>query len=330
MESIPEDDGFKVPSSDATMAIKIARGVSTFSRNNEEFVHSFSERLLMYMDKCFTKKGSMHLKREKMWKEYHEMRISLEFKRQWETFLVKAGEAALPAFYQFVSHEFFKQVVKCKFQFEQKESCRSTRMSMENQNALRYVAGHVCRKVQHQISKSNATDRDDMILFIIDLSGDEESEESGTEKWLNAIDRGGLWHVNDDTYAIFCIMEEECQRHYDVEHAQHIHAGARKILRDKIVRNEDLQFLWSILSSRVDEEVGMTVLDMIMNLYVTIRGFAFASSCLELYKKAHGRKLQKSKALRRDIQQGASKKGDSNEPSSFEAEESDISYRHSW
>jgi hypothetical protein len=151
VERIPEDDGFQVPSSEATMAIKIARGLSAFCHSNEEFVHSFSEWLFNCMDKCLKKKGSMHLRREKMWKEYHEMRISIEFKRQWETFLERAGDVALPAFYQFVSHEFFKQVVKFKFQFEYKESCQSASMSMENKNALRYVAGHVCRKVQHQI-----------------------------------------------------------------------------------------------------------------------------------------------------------------------------------
>ena len=43
----------------------------------------------------------------------------------------------------------------------------------------------------------------------------------------------------------------------------------------------------------------MTVLKMMVELYVTIRGFAFASSCIELYKVAHKKKLQKSKALRR-------------------------------
>ncbi len=47
---------------------------------------------------------------------------------------------------------------------------------MEHKNALRYVAGHVCRKVQRQLSKSKAHNSEDMILFIIDLSGDEAME----------------------------------------------------------------------------------------------------------------------------------------------------------
>ncbi len=124
-----------------------------------------------------------------------------------------------------------------------------------------------------------------MILFIIDLSGDEADEDNGIEQWVNAIDRGGLWHVNDDTYTIFCIAEEECRQHFKVEDADRKHARARKILYDKIMNNEDLMFHWAMLSSRVDDEVGMRVLGMLMNMYITIHGFSFARSCLELYKQ---------------------------------------------
>ena len=28
------------------------------------------------------------------------------------------------------------------------------------------------------------------------------------ETWINMIDRGGLWQVNDRTYSLFVIMEE--------------------------------------------------------------------------------------------------------------------------
>lgn len=46
------------------------------------------------------------------------------------------------------------------------------------------------------------------------------------------------------------------------------------------------------MSGRVDEDAGMQVLKMMAKLYVTIRGFAFASPCFELYKVvAHKKKL---------------------------------------
>ena len=64
------------------------------------------------------------------------------------------------------------------------------------------MSGHVCRKVQQKISSSSFPNKD-MILFIVDLSGDEFGHGgmfNGTEAWIDAIDRGGLWHVNNGTY----------------------------------------------------------------------------------------------------------------------------------
>lgn len=36
--------------------------------------------------------------------------------------------------------------------------------------------------------------------FLHNLAGDEEREDDGTEDWLNAIDRSGFWHMDDQVY----------------------------------------------------------------------------------------------------------------------------------
>ena len=46
-----------------------------------------------------------------------------------------------------------------------------------------------------------------MVLLLMECAGDEMDSNDGTEMWLNMIDRGGLWHVNDQTYSLFEIME---------------------------------------------------------------------------------------------------------------------------
>ena len=47
-----------------------------------------------------------------------------------------------------------------------------------------------------------------MIYLLMELAGDELVEETGTELWTNMVDRGGLWHVNDQTYDLFATVEE--------------------------------------------------------------------------------------------------------------------------
>ena len=64
--------------------------------------------------------------------------------------------------------------------------------------------------------------------------------------------------------------------------AKHMRKGDKKDLVVKIKSNRELHSQWSMLS---DDSVHMVVLDMIIDLYITIRGFAFAASCLELYKQ---------------------------------------------
>ena len=59
-----------------------------------------------------------------------------------------------------------------------------------------------------------------MLLFMSELNGDEWNEERGTEEWVNSIDRGGLWHVKDDTYQLFYLMEDDIRKYLLVSAAK--------------------------------------------------------------------------------------------------------------
>jgi hypothetical protein len=99
----------------------------------------------------------------------------------------------------------------------------------EEENALRYVAGYVCRRVQESLKRSTRPDKEKMVLFMIHLSGDEDMEERGTETWIDSIDRGGLWYVNDITYTVFYHMEEEILSHIQVKLLDHMDKKTERI-----------------------------------------------------------------------------------------------------
>ena len=109
------------------------------------------------------------------------------------------------------------------------------------------------------------------------------------------VDRGGLWHISDQTYGVFVIMEEIIRRHLSLAGVATPMENARQVLVDVIRKNEDLLFEWDMLSAEVEEEVSVAVLHKIIDLYVTVRGFGFATSCLEIYKQAHQTTLQKKR-----------------------------------
>ena len=163
--------------------------------------------------------------REKMWGAYHRLRTADKFLDDWRVFLsTSIGCKALPSFYQFVTHNIFRKMIKVEYlvveNADASNESPSRYLTHVEQNALRYVAGYVVRKLRNQLELSSHPQKDEMILLLMECAGDELDESNGTEMWTNMVDRGGLWHVNDQTYSLFAIMEEEVRKFYTLSRSQ--------------------------------------------------------------------------------------------------------------
>ena len=55
--------------------------------------------------------------------------------------------------------------------------------------------------------------KDNIILCLMELNGDENDKKRGTEDWTNLLDRGELWHVSDTAYNFFYAIEDEVCSH---------------------------------------------------------------------------------------------------------------------
>ena len=64
-------------------------------------------------------------------------------------------------------------------------------------------------------------------------------------------------------------------------------------------------FSWSIASVNWEQENADVLLKMIATHWVTVRGFSFAKSLMELYKKHLKQTIQKSKGLHKQLPQKA-------------------------
>ena len=63
--------------------------------------------------------------------------------------------------------------------------------------------------------------------------------------------------------SIFCLIEEELRRYFQVKDAKHMGEGDKKDLVAKIKSNRELHSQQSMLFTRVDDNVHTVVLDMI-------------------------------------------------------------------
>ena len=111
-------------------------------------------------------------------------------------------------------------------------------------------------------------------------------EECGNdEEWMKMIDRGGLWYIKESTYSLFVALEEETRQCLKALSNQR--SKCKQEVIKMILSNEDVLFYWTIASADFeidDEEVHDVLLKMIVELYVTMRGFSYASMWMEKYK----------------------------------------------
>ena len=283
-----------------------------------------------------------------MWGMYHQLRTSNAFK--WKEYLESCVKAsASPCFYQYVTNELFKELIKLEFPLPtavmQVDHSATPSLTEMEKNALRYVAGYVCRKVRDDLKKSSCkiSSKHTIIQCLEEING-ETDEDCDTEEWIRLIDRGGLWQVNDDVFGLFLIMEEEISQKLKRVSASELKESTKaeiflimkeeisqrlkrvsaselkestkaeifltmeeeisqKLKRvsaselkestkaeilDSLLKNEDLLFQWCfIIRTTMDNDSSPILLKQIVKLYLTVRGFAFATSCLELYKQAH-------------------------------------------
>jgi hypothetical protein len=176
----------------------------------------FSEKLVAKLQECFSDQSSFKREKEQIWGSYHLHRSTTDFQKCWIEFVEQSiHQQPSPSFYQHVTHNVFQKLIKIRYPIsESPESKVTENLTREEENALRYVAGYVVRKVRSKLKRLSTPNKDEMILCLAEMYGDEWDEEMGTEDWTNLIDRGGLWHVNDQAYNLFYAIEEEVRKYF--------------------------------------------------------------------------------------------------------------------
>ena len=305
LNSLLNDSGFQLPGPHTIAALESASILLSWSEEHESHFNSFATELVASLQTCFLPSTkSSKWRKEKMWGMYHTTRTSGDFKVLWTEFLNRSiSHTPSPTFYQYVTDHLFKKLITINFPTDEQSSGKKTiSLTFEERNALRFVAGYVCRKVRNKLELSSYKEKNDMILFLIEVSGDQQdSDEEGPEAWTNLIDRGGLWHTHDSMYVLFHSMEEVICRHLTPPSVSQQVVGSRKKLTKATMTDKDFLFEWCVFSGSTDDTIARPVLQLIVELYVTVLGFAFVSFCLEFYKQANRKGTQKSKGIRKEV-----------------------------
>ena len=89
------------------------------------------------------------------------------------------------------------------------------------------------------------------MLYLSDMNGSDKNGDG--EEWINAINRGGLWQVNDDVFQTFLTIEELIREELCLEKC--LFDARKQQLIEKVISNDDVLHQWSFCVSDAEESI---------------------------------------------------------------------------
>ena len=302
------DDSFEINAPRTIQVRKLAESLLQWCMEgeNSDIVEDFTRILTKSLKEILTsaKKPLFSYNTDKIWNGYFLLRSSPNFVDKWTNFLRAANEPATPVLFQHLTDVIFRGCLNEHFKIlylDEQES--SAELTDAEKGVLQYVAGYVCRQLRKKFERESHEYKEELVLCLMELIKGQDSEENGTdEEWSNLIDRGGLWHIKGTTHQFFCAME------YVVREVLTIlvkpSSQSKQEIVKKVTSDEDVQFYWLIVTADFefdDPMVHEVLLNKMVELFLTIRGFSLASGWLEKYKQCTKKPTQRTKSLRREL-----------------------------
>ena len=139
-------------------------------------------------------------------------------------------------------------------------------------NALRCVAGYVCRHLRKKIEAFSHPLKEEMILCLMSMVKDKSDTSSKPcEEWTDLIDHGGLWHVQERTL-IFSLYLEEIRVLLISLLTQE---NRKEKIIEELCNSEAIQFYWLSVSAdfdKEDQDVYSELLKRVVELFCNHQG----------------------------------------------------------
>ena len=275
---------------------------------------NFSYKLVSTLRSLFdTVEGykSLSSKQERLWREFHTARshsLPITWKELCKSIGIQYDQLAA----QTVNMKIFKSFMKTYFASipisEELPKVTST-FSDDELNALRYVSGYVpyklLRKYEQCRPPCNKAPLYLECLGNMAVAGDDSDVHNYTTKWLDTVNRGGLFPINDKSFVFFLAIESSTVKlltsTYKKLSSKELNIKA--FMLEKLMQNEQIKLRWNALTEDIDftEEDADHLLKEIISLWITIRGFSLAATWLETYKQHTAKNTKKTKSIRKTI-----------------------------
>lgn len=295
------DESFSIPTSEIKKCLEIAQILITVFSTDQcsskcEALSSWLVDTLKEIIKKATKRSGV-INAEQLWSRYHEFTVSQKLKQCWEEFLDSSNVDKEPMFYQHITDEVFDKLIAQAVNMNSNnenvlEQYEEQNLTYEEENAIYYVGGYVIHSLLQQKGSSGQNILEEFI------NKDEVDQENVPDEWLKAVDRGGLTRITTDAFQLFYSIETCTRRHLTLDNAIRMDNSFRRHLTNCVLNDENVLFYWCMSGQDEGDEDAQKCLEKIIEKWITIRGYSFTNSIMEMYKQEQKKGTGKSKSLR--------------------------------
>ena len=254
-----------------------------------------------------------------IWAIFHQIRGNEQIAGKWRSFIAtipsSSGVQESALCLQLIFDRMLKGLISSKA-----EACTAPPttaasggrpIDMMESNTIRYMAGYIAVKLLKKFKKKAKHPGLQMKrrLFVGVLQGMKADNQPGqpdspleyTEQWTQLIDRGGLYHISDDVFKLVEGIEIAVRRHMNTGAMTTYTSNCdlRALIREDIFSSQQILSQWENLAQSIPPKYyAMELLGAVVDLWITIRGYAFSrdyTMTLERKYKKGTRKTLKPK-----------------------------------
>lgn len=274
---------------------------------------AFASNLMKLLEKCFfsciskdVECRSKYVQREKVWSAFHQLRLG-GLNKLWHDLFCQHGFPKLsPIVYQQVNQRVYSDLIDSHLSTQINNTVETPVLTSDEENILRYVAGYVPFKLLNQYEKNLSSESADGIIECLSamaVNGEESDLLQYTTKWIDLVNRGGLFEINDTTYVFFREVEIKVRKKlFMAFNRTTVDRDLKDSIISTIASDDNVQFYWTILSVDIETEaLAIKVLKQIIGTWLTVRGFSIAGTWLEQYLQIRKQGSSKKKGLRTEL-----------------------------
>ena len=175
-------------------------------------------------------------------------------------------------------------------------------LTSDELNAMRYACGFVPHSLlkKYEAGRIKRSEQCIECLGNMAVAGDSDDFHAYSRHWIDLVNRGGLFPLNDQAFSFFAEVERKVRS--ILPYIVLSQESCKEETIQHILTDDDIQWEWCLISQDIDcYKESNEVLKDIVELWVTIRGFSLAASWLEAYKKQEGKTTKKSTGLRKGL-----------------------------